>query len=433
MIAVGTAEELRRLEALARNATPLSAEALARLSASSGSSSSGRRAAITGDYATNAALQLAPERKQPPREIAEEWSPSGGAGGRGARRDRRPGFVNLWLSPAWYGKRWARFLTQATLRSGVRGEASGCRSRWFRRTRRADHGRLGTERATAIRGPAPRVPGTRGARVLLQRRGAQMDSSASPSRRAPREEPPEGRLFRGLRRRVARTPVIPCRACGSNRGHARAFSNPFDSWALQSDLEQGVSELPRASRPTSRKARSGSPPEVRDKKDRVVVRSAERGAYRPMRRRHCVPRRQARARVRPGNLRAGADHHGSAVVPVVARMLGYEPEPDRGADLPARAPDRARATEEVVETTWGRRLPRGTYGRGRCGRSQGYLVSRGPDQTIDIDVDLAAEKSQKNPVLYVSTRTRASPAPRNAEGAEVSASRPPTWPSRSES
>ena len=38
-----------------------------------------------------------------------------------------------------------------------------------------------------------------------------------------------------------------------------------------------------------------------------------------------------------------------------------------------------------------------------------YLVSRGHDQTIDIDVDLAAEKTQKNPVYYVQY-TRASPA-----------------------
>ena len=30
-----------------------------------------------------------------------------------------------------------------------------------------------------------------------------------------------------------------------------------------------------------------------------------------------------------------------------------------------------------------------------------YLVNRGPDQAIDIDIDLAAEKSQKNPVYYV--------------------------------
>ena len=30
-----------------------------------------------------------------------------------------------------------------------------------------------------------------------------------------------------------------------------------------------------------------------------------------------------------------------------------------------------------------------------------YLVNRGPDQTMEIDVDLAAERSQKNPVYYV--------------------------------
>ena len=30
-----------------------------------------------------------------------------------------------------------------------------------------------------------------------------------------------------------------------------------------------------------------------------------------------------------------------------------------------------------------------------------YLINRGPDQTIEIDVDLAAEKTQKNPVYYV--------------------------------
>ena len=30
-----------------------------------------------------------------------------------------------------------------------------------------------------------------------------------------------------------------------------------------------------------------------------------------------------------------------------------------------------------------------------------YLVNRGPDQAIEIDVDLAAEKTQKNPVYYV--------------------------------
>jgi len=51
-----------------------------------------------------------------------------------------------------------------------------------------------------------------------------------------------------------------------------------------------------------------------------------------------------------------------------------------------------------------------------------YLVSRGPDQTIDIDVDLAAEKSQKNPVYYVQyAHARIAGILRNAAGAEAAA------------
>jgi arginyl-tRNA synthetase len=55
-----------------------------------------------------------------------------------------------------------------------------------------------------------------------------------------------------------------------------------------------------------------------------------------------------------------------------------------------------------------------------------YLVSRGPDQTIEIDVDLAAEKSQKNPVYYVQyAHARIAGILRNAgEPAETSASAP---------
>src|SRR3982074_623250 len=50
------------------------------------------------------------------------------------------------------------------------------------------------------------------------------------------------------------------------------------------------------------------------------------------------------------------------------------------------------------------------------------LVNRGPDQTIEIDVDLAAEKSQKNPVYYVQyAHARIAGILRNAGGAAVSA------------
>ncbi len=46
-----------------------------------------------------------------------------------------------------------------------------------------------------------------------------------------------------------------------------------------------------------------------------------------------------------------------------------------------------------------------------------YLVSRGHDQPIDIDVDLAAERTQKNPVYYVQyAHARIAGILRNAQG-----------------
>jgi arginyl-tRNA synthetase len=54
-----------------------------------------------------------------------------------------------------------------------------------------------------------------------------------------------------------------------------------------------------------------------------------------------------------------------------------------------------------------------------------YLVNRGHDQAIEIDVDLAAEKSQKNPVYYVQyAHARIAGILRNAGDAKPSASPP---------
>jgi arginyl-tRNA synthetase len=55
-----------------------------------------------------------------------------------------------------------------------------------------------------------------------------------------------------------------------------------------------------------------------------------------------------------------------------------------------------------------------------------YLVNRGPDQTIELDVDLAAERTQKNPVYYVQyAHARIAGILRNAGGADVSTEPPP--------
>jgi arginyl-tRNA synthetase len=55
-----------------------------------------------------------------------------------------------------------------------------------------------------------------------------------------------------------------------------------------------------------------------------------------------------------------------------------------------------------------------------------YLVNRGPDQTIELDVELAAERTQKNPVFYVQyAHARIAGIRRNAGDAAVSAEPPP--------
>ena len=98
----------------------------------------------------------------------------------------------------------------------------------------------------------------------------------------------------------------------------------------------------------------------------------------------------------------GADHHGYvARLKAAAAMLGYDPE--RVEVL----------LYQLVHLTRGGEQTKMSKRRGDVvfldefideigvDAARWYLVNRGPDQTIEIDVDLAAEKSQKNPVYYV--------------------------------
>src|SRR5713226_8745182 len=57
-----------------------------------------------GDYATNAALQLAPVQRRPPREVAQGLAERAAALPEVERAEvAGPGFVNLWLGREWYG------------------------------------------------------------------------------------------------------------------------------------------------------------------------------------------------------------------------------------------------------------------------------------------------------------------------------------------
>jgi arginyl-tRNA synthetase len=119
----------------------------------------------------------------------------------------------------------------------------------------------------------------------------------------------------------------------------------------------------------------------------------------------------------------GADHHGTRRwYSAVAQMLGYDSERvevllyqlvhltrgDEQAKISKRRGDVVFLDDFMEEVG--------------VDAARWFLVNRGPDQTIDIDVDLAAERSEKNPVYYVQyAHARIAGIRRNAGGAEVSA------------
>jgi len=119
----------------------------------------------------------------------------------------------------------------------------------------------------------------------------------------------------------------------------------------------------------------------------------------------------------------GADHHGTRKwYGAVARMLGYDPE--RVEVL----------LYQLVHLTRGGQQAKMSKRRGDVvfldefldevgvDAARWFLVNRGPDQTIEIDVDLAAERSEKNPVYYVQyAHARIAGIRRNAGGAATSA------------
>src|SRR5438067_274562 len=182
------------------------------------------------------------------------------------------------------------------------------------------------------------------------------------------------------------------------------FRVHFDTWTLQSRLESRLDEfLPRLDTYEKDGAVWARSSKYGDDDDRVLVRSPERGGGPTYRAADVL---YLADKLERGFDRAiyvlGADHHGTRNwYAAVARMLGYDP--DRIEVL----------LYQLVHLTSGGQQRKMSKRRGDVvfldefmdevgvDAARWYLVNRGPDQTIEIDVDLAAERSQKNPVYYV--------------------------------
>jgi len=375
-----------------------------------------------GDYATNVALRLAGERQRPPREIAEELraafeqaSVVEGAEVAG------PGFVNVFLDDGWFTgalEQVALPTPPAATPERVQVEMVSANPTGPITVAAGRNGAYGDSVARLLEFAGHTVE----REYYYNDAGAQMDRfRASVEARRRGEEPPEDGYQGAYVADLARLDGDPvAHMLESIEQSLERFRIHFDSFAKQSELEARLPEyLPRLDTYEKDGALWARSSAFGDDDDWVLVRSPEQGGLPTYRGADVV---YLADKLDRGYDRAvyvlGADHHGTRKwYAAIARMLGYDP--DRVEVL----------LYQLVHLTRGGEATKMAKRRGdvvflddfmnEIGVDAGrwYLVSRGPDQTIEIDVDLAAEKTQKNPVYYVQyAHARIAGILRNASG-----------------
>ena len=386
-----------------------------------------------GDYATNVALRLAPQRRQSPRDLAQELADVVSKSPRIERAEvAGPGFVNLWVAREWYRDALAEMLAAgndygagwAAPRQRFQVEAVSANPTGPITVASARNGAYGDSVARLLSFAGHDVE----REYYYNDSGAQMDrfrESVEAVRRG--EEPPEDGYRGDYVHELAAIDGDPVpKMLEQIEASLERFRVHFDSWALQSELQNRLPEiLPRVDTYEKDGALWARSSEYGDDDDRVILRSDGRTpTYRAADIVYLVDKLER------GFDHAlyvlGADHHGTRNwYAAVARMLGYDPE--RVEVL----------LYQLVHLTRGGEQTKMSKRRGDVvfldefvdevgvDAARWYLVSRGHDQTIEIDVDLAREKSEKNPVYYVQyAHARISGILRNVEGTEPSADPP---------
>jgi arginyl-tRNA synthetase len=362
-----------------------------------------------GDYATNAAMQLAPVRRRPPRELGEEIAATALTLPEVERAEvAGPGFVNLWLADEWY----ARALDEI-LREGDRYGAGDPDPKLRVQVELVSANPTGPVTVATARNAAY---GDSVARLLafaghdVEREyyyndaGRQIERfrASVDARRRGEEAPPDG--YRGAYvddlARLDGDPVA--HMVERIEASMHRFRVDFDSFVREVEL---IPEIPPALERIETYEAEGTvwarTTAFGDDKDRPLVRSAD-GSYLYFAKDVAYLAHKFERGFDRAIYVLGADHHGYVRrLKAAAAMLGYDPE--RVEVL----------IYQLVHLTRGGELAKVSKRRGDVvfvdelmdeigvDAARWYLVDRGHDQTIEIDVDLAAEKSRKNPVYYV--------------------------------
>jgi arginyl-tRNA synthetase len=376
-----------------------------------------------GDYATNVALQTAAQQRRPPRDLAAELAERAAELEEIERAEvAGPGFLNLWVTTAWltdvlheigpdYGAgapaekqkiqvelvsaNPAGPLTVGSARNGAYGDSVA---------RLLSFAGQDVEREYYFNDAGRQVELFR-ASVEARRRG---------------EEPPEGGYQGEYVNELAQVEGDPVEHMLEEIRHEVAeFRIPVDTWRRQAEIEQGVAAVLQkldtyeaAGTVWARTSAYG------DDKDRPLLRS-EDGSYLYF----AADVAYVRDKLERGFDRAvyvlGADHHGYvARLKAAAAMLGYDPDRIEVLIYQLVHIVEGGETKKISKRRGDVVFLRELVEKIGVDAARWYLVSRGHDQPIDIDVDLAAERSQKNPVYYVQyAHARIAGIVRNAEGA----------------
>ncbi len=361
-----------------------------------------------GDYATNVALRLAGARRLPPREIAAEIAVSAASLPSVERAEiAGPGFVNLTLADSWYGEALEGILVAG--RSYGSGSAEGPERIQVELVSANPTGPItvASARNGAYGDSVARLLAFAGHTVereyYYNDAGGQMESfreSVEAARRG--EAPPEDGYQGAYVTELAQEPGDPVpRMLAQMEATLERFRIHFDSFerqsAVEAEIPAAVALLDTFEQDGALWARTSA---HGDEKDRVLIRSdgtptyfAADAAY--------VRRKYGRGFDRLVYV-LGADHHGYvARLQALAEMLGHSRE-----SLEALIYQLVHLTRAGAATKMSKRRGDVVFlddfvDEIGVDAARWYLVSRGHDQTIEIDVDLATQASSKNPVYYV--------------------------------
>jgi arginyl-tRNA synthetase len=376
---------------------------------------------LHGDYATNVALQTAPQRKRPPRELAGELAERAQELEEIERAEvAGPGFLNLWVTTGWL----ADALREIGPNYGA-GEPERPQKIQVELISANPAGPLtvGSARNGAYGDSVARLLEFAGHEVereyYFNDAGRQVDLfRASVEARRNGEELPEGGYQGEYINELAALEVDPVEHMLEEiRREVADFRIQIDTWRHQGEIEKEVAEvLPRLDTYEAEGTIWARTSAYGDDKDRPLVRSDD-GSYLYF----AADVAYVRDKLERGFDRAiyvlGADHHGYVGrLKAAATMLGYDPERIEVLIYQLVHIVEGGETKKISKRRGDVVFLHELVEKIGIDAARWYLVSRGHDQPLDIDVDLATERTPKNPVYYVQyAHARIAGILRNAE------------------